>query len=74
MFYVFNKRFSEGDKKPEMPAGTFFKPKFFDFMKDEYFACKEGVGVIDMSSFSKIELKVNTIILIAFFTNTDSPH
>ncbi|CAG9816816.1 unnamed protein product [Phaedon cochleariae] len=53
----FDSTYKKGDKKPEMPPGTFFKPKFFDFMKEEYLACREGVGIIDMSSFSKIELK-----------------
>lgn len=47
-----------GDSLPKMPAGSFYKPKFFDFMKEEYLACREGVGIIDMSSFSKIEIKV----------------
>ena len=48
----------EGDPVPEMPPGSFYKPKFFDFMREEYIACREGVGIIDMSSFSKIEIKV----------------
>lgn len=52
----------EGIKNPEMPHGTFFKPKFFDFMKEEYLACREGVGIIDMSSFSKIEIKVISFV------------
>ncbi|XP_001607504.2 pyruvate dehydrogenase phosphatase regulatory subunit, mitochondrial [Nasonia vitripennis] len=43
-------------KKPVMPPGSFYKPKFFDFMKEEFQACREGVGLIDMSSFSKIEI------------------
>jgi len=42
-----------------MPKGSFYKPKFFDFMKEEFQACREGVGIIDMSSFSKIEIKVS---------------
>lgn len=46
--------------RPEMPPGTFFKPKFFDFMEEEYRACFEGVGIIDMSSFSKIKITVRT--------------
>lgn len=50
--------FAEGDPPPQMPPGSFFKPKFFDFMRDEYLACREGVGIIDMSSFSKMEIKV----------------
>lgn len=48
----------DGDKKPEMPPGSFYKPQFFDFMKEEFSACREGVGIIDMSSFSKIEIRV----------------
>lgn len=48
-----------GQKKPIMPKGSFYKPKFFDFMKEEFHACREGVGIIDMSSFSKIEIKVS---------------
>jgi len=43
-----------------MPLGTFYKPKFFEFMMEEYLACLEGVGIIDMSSFSKMLLKVST--------------
>lgn len=41
-----------------MPPESFYKLQFFDFMKKEFLACKEGVGIIDMSSFSKIEIKV----------------
>ena len=40
-----------------MPQGSFFKPKFLDFMKREYLACMHNVGIIDISSFSKIEIK-----------------
>lgn len=54
---VFNLLFLGGDPKPLMPSGSFFKPKFFDFMQEEFLACRKGVGIIDMSSFSKIELK-----------------
>lgn len=43
---------------PEMPPGTFYKPKFFDFMLEEYYACRESVGIIDMSSFSKMQIQV----------------
>ncbi|KAL4119079.1 hypothetical protein QTP88_011944 [Uroleucon formosanum] len=42
---------------PEMPPGTFYKPKFFDFMLEEYHACRESVGIIDMSSFSKMKIQ-----------------
>jgi len=41
-----------------MPSGTFYKPKFFDFMLEEYYACRESVGIIDMSSFSKMKIQV----------------
>ncbi|CAG9759384.1 unnamed protein product [Ceutorhynchus assimilis] len=53
----FDLTYKKGQVKAEMPWGTFFKPKFFEFMKEEYLACIEGVGIIDMSSFSKIEIK-----------------
>ncbi|XP_020711811.1 pyruvate dehydrogenase phosphatase regulatory subunit, mitochondrial-like isoform X2 [Athalia rosae] len=52
----FDSTYRRGDKKPEMPPGSFYKPKFFEFMKEEFLACREGVGIIDMSSFSKIEI------------------
>lgn len=47
-----------------MPHGSFFKPKFFDYILKEYYACREGVGIIDMSSFSKIEIRVIIIFSI----------
>ncbi|XP_017884965.1 pyruvate dehydrogenase phosphatase regulatory subunit, mitochondrial-like [Ceratina calcarata] len=53
----FDSTYIRGQRKPVMPPGSFYKPKFFDFMKEEFLACKEGVGIIDMSSFSKIEIK-----------------
>lgn len=43
---------------PEMPPNSFFKPKFFNFIQNEYTACRETVGIIDISSFSKIKIKV----------------
>lgn len=55
------------DPKPEMPPGSFYKPKFFEFMKEEFLACREGVGIIDMSSFSKIEIKVHFWSSFDFF-------
>ncbi|XP_014217780.1 pyruvate dehydrogenase phosphatase regulatory subunit, mitochondrial-like [Copidosoma floridanum] len=53
----FDSTYKRGQRKPVMPPGSFYKPKFFDFMKQEFTACIEGVGIIDMSSFSKIEIK-----------------
>ena len=38
--------------------GTFGKPRWFELVRDEYMACRKGVAVIDMSSFTKFELKV----------------
>ena len=52
-----------------MPPGSFYKPKFFDFMKEEFQACREGVGIIDMSSFSKIEIKVISLNKKMFLTS-----
>lgn len=47
-----------GDKSfPIMPQPTFFMPKFFNFLKDEFTACTATVGIIDISSFSKIKIK-----------------
>lgn len=43
---------------PQMAPNSFFKPKFFNFIQDEYTACSETVGIIDISSFSKIKIKV----------------
>lgn len=41
------------DPPSEAPRGTFGKPEYFDYIEEEYNACREGVGVIDMSSFAK---------------------
>lgn len=49
--YLYNQYNSEKGK------GTFGKPTFFDNVKEEYWACKEHVCLIDMSSFTKTEVK-----------------
>lgn len=36
---------------------TFGKPPWFENMKQEYLACREGVGLLDYSSFTKLDLK-----------------
>ena len=42
------------DPPAQLPeTGTFRKPEFFDHIEDEYLVCREGVGLIDMSSFAK---------------------
>ncbi|XP_052233502.1 pyruvate dehydrogenase phosphatase regulatory subunit, mitochondrial-like isoform X2 [Dreissena polymorpha] len=40
-----------------MLKGTFGKPGWFNAVKLEYQACKERVCIVDMSSFTKIEIK-----------------
>ncbi|GLV45115.1 uncharacterized protein CBL_14312 [Carabus blaptoides fortunei] len=62
----FDSTYQSGDPLPKMPPGSFYKPKFFDFMKEEYLACREGVGIIDMSSFSKIEIKSSGTQVISY--------
>ena len=41
-----------------MTKGTFGKPGWFNAVKLEYQACKERVCLADMSSFTKVEVKV----------------
>uniref|UniRef100_A0A182VRX4 Pyruvate dehydrogenase phosphatase regulatory subunit, mitochondrial n=1 Tax=Anopheles minimus TaxID=112268 RepID=A0A182VRX4_9DIPT len=53
----FDADFRRGDRLPTLPDGSFYKPKFFQFMEKEYQACAQHVGIIDISSFSKIEIK-----------------
>ena len=42
----------------QMTKGTYSKPGWFGAVKEEYRACKERVCLVDMSSFTKIEIKV----------------
>ena len=59
----FDTTYKRGESElPQMPQGSFFKPKFFKFLQSEYNACKETVGIIDISSFSKIKIKVIKMI------------
>ncbi|XP_077870504.1 pyruvate dehydrogenase phosphatase regulatory subunit, mitochondrial-like [Saccoglossus kowalevskii] len=37
--------------------GLFGKPPWLEIVKSEYKGCRDGVGVLDMSSFAKFELK-----------------
>jgi len=55
---IYGLEYVVGDPKPQMPKGTYWKPLFFDSLKEEYKACREGVAVIDMSSFTKLQIKV----------------
>lgn len=56
----FDSNYKPGDPIPHMPPGSFYKPRFFEHMREEFLACKESVGIIDMSSFSKILIKSDT--------------
>jgi len=38
--------------------GTYGKPTWFDSVRSEYWACRQGVCIIDMSTFTKFELRV----------------
>ncbi|XP_053671526.1 pyruvate dehydrogenase phosphatase regulatory subunit, mitochondrial-like [Anopheles nili] len=53
----FDSDYRRGDPLPTLPEGSFYKPKFFQNMEKEYQACAQHVGIIDISSFSKIEIK-----------------
>ena len=43
---------------------TFGKPPWYDWVRDEYSACREAVGISDYSSFTKIDLWVSLNPLI----------
>lgn len=45
----------EDRRKP--PRITFGIPQWFECVKEEYFACRERVGVIDMSSYTKFKIQ-----------------
>ena len=42
----------------DVGKGSFGKPQWFEIVRDEYMACRRGVAIMDMSSFTKFELKV----------------
>eukprot|EP00057_Strongylocentrotus_purpuratus_P021973 XP_011676447.1 PREDICTED: pyruvate dehydrogenase phosphatase regulatory subunit, mitochondrial-like [Strongylocentrotus purpuratus] len=41
----------------DLQKGSFGKPAWFDYVSEEYWACRESVCLMDMSSFSKFELE-----------------
>ena len=49
--------------------GTFGKPAWFKIVKDEYMACRRGVAIMDMSSFTKFELKSAGREVVDFLQN-----
>jgi len=40
--------------------GTYGKPTWFENVRSEYWACRQGVCLIDMSTFTKFELRVRS--------------
>jgi len=54
------------DPPAELPEGTFGKPEFFDQIEEEYLVCREGVGLIDMSSFSKFIVRGEEGAVVSF--------
>lgn len=56
----FNIGYSKNEEIPFRIAKspTFYKPVWFDLANEEYTACREGVGLIDYSSYTKIDLWV----------------
>ncbi|XP_050540511.1 pyruvate dehydrogenase phosphatase regulatory subunit, mitochondrial-like isoform X2 [Daktulosphaira vitifoliae] len=58
----FDTTYNGKGKLPELPSGTFYKPTFFDFLLEEFYACRESVGIIDMSSFSKMNIQGGDIM------------
>lgn len=53
----FNPHHNRDDPPEELPPLSFGKPEFFEHIEDEYLVCREGVGLIDMSSFAKFLIK-----------------
>lgn len=49
--------------------GTFHKPDFFDHIEDEYLVCREGVGLIDMSSFAKFIVRGDEESVVRYLQN-----
>ena len=54
------------DPPAQLPKGTFSKPEFFDNVEEEYLVCREGVGIIDMSSFAKFMIRGEPGAVVAY--------
>jgi pyruvate dehydrogenase phosphatase regulatory subunit len=67
------------DPPAQLPEkGTFGKPDFFDHIEDEYLVCREGVGLIDMSSFAKFIVRGDSDSVVTYLqtlcsNNVDIP-
>lgn len=58
------------DPPAQLPEqGTFHKPEFFDHIEDEYLVCREGVGLIDMSSFAKFIVRGDEESVVRYLQN-----
>jgi len=53
----FNPSHHRDDPPSELPSGSWRKPEFLDILEDEYLVCREGVGLMDMSSFAKFIIR-----------------
>ncbi|CAF2038902.1 unnamed protein product, partial [Rotaria magnacalcarata] len=66
------------ESKPIYKQGTFGKARWFNIVKREYNACRKGVAIIDMTSFTKYELKSANRSVVDFLqmlcaNNIDKP-
>ncbi|XP_059094431.1 pyruvate dehydrogenase phosphatase regulatory subunit, mitochondrial-like [Tigriopus californicus] len=66
----FNPFHSRDDTPAQLPhLGTFGKPECFDQIEEEYHVCREAVGIIDMSSFSKFVINGDEHALVEYLQN-----
>lgn len=66
----FNPFHSRDDPPAQLPhLGTFGKPECFDQIEEEYHVCRESVGIIDMSSFSKFVINGEEHALVDYLQN-----
>ncbi len=64
--------FFEKDHKQfyeDQSQSAFGKPRWFEIVRDEYMACRRGVAIMDMSSFTKFELKSAGREVVDFLQN-----
>jgi pyruvate dehydrogenase phosphatase regulatory subunit len=72
-YFCFSEDFDKLSKQ-----GTFGKPRWFNTVKKEYNVCRKSVAVIDMTSFTKYELKSANRSVVDFLqmlcaNNIDKP-
>lgn len=63
---------NKGEHSPKsgLPfTGTYGKPRWFEMVRSEYWACREGVSIIDMSTYSKFELRSAGSEVVAYLQN-----